>query len=194
MREYVENEVLPVCRCESTGCWERLRTDDAFRPLLVHTSLLPSLYSLFILACNRSQSFLVSRRPSLLFFFFFPSSLYSAPFIRFRCWLNVLNRETTVNGFVEERRLFETVSLPSLCLYIYIYIYGKEMSDEFENRGGAVVDSKEFSPPFFLNGLRKLVILLCFMARDSSLRFLLPFFRLDAVERSTMPSSSSSFL
>lgn len=57
------------------------------------------------------------------FFFFFPSSLYSAPFIRFRCWLNVLNRETTVNGFVEERRLFETVSLPSLCLYIYIYIW-----------------------------------------------------------------------
>lgn len=93
---------------------------------------------------------------------FFPP-LYTLPFIRFRCWLNVLNRETTVNGFVEERRLFETVvSLPSLCLFIYIY-KGKEMSDEFENRSGAVVDSKNeriFSSFFFfLNGLRKLVIL-----------------------------------
>lgn len=143
---------------------ERLRTGDAFRPLLVHTSLLPSLYSLFILACNRRQSFLVFRRPPppppLLFFFFLPPPLYTPPFIRFRCQLNVLNRETTVNGFVEETVLLETVlhSLMHVCVCIYtcicIYISswrGNE-SDEFENRDVAVVDSKNegiFSSFFF---------------------------------------------
>ena len=162
---------------------ERLRTGDAFRPLLVHTSLLPSLYSLFILACNRRQSLLVFRRPPppppLLFFFFLPPPLYTPPFIRFRCQLNVLNRETTVNGFVEETVLLETVlhSLMHVCVYVYKRIYISSWkgnkSDEFENRDVAVVDSKNegiFSSFFFF-----------FLLMDNPfmrfMRFLLPLLR-----------------
>lgn len=71
--------------------------------------------------------------PSFFHSFFFPFS-----FIRFRCYLNVLNRETTVNGLPEMR---ECLNSKVLCLYSR----RKEMSDELERlktRSDIVIDSK----------------------------------------------------